>query len=265
MKTLFLTILLAFIAFASFADSITLGNLTVGSTIIAPGKIGNPASGNLTVAFAVAYNGGRPTANYSVTIGNGLPITGSVSLNQSPITISLPGTYRFTDKSTLVTITIAAVGANFADDVATYTVEPTNPLPVELTKFTGTAGKGVTTLSWSTATESNFKYFAVQKSVNSVDFVTVGTVNTLGSHSNYRYETPSGDIAYFRLKIVDTDSSFKYSPVISVTSQRTLFTTELYDMKGRKLPANAPKQGFMVIVETNTTNGQRTMRKVFYQ
>ncbi|GAB3845524.1 hypothetical protein GCM10028822_04080 [Hymenobacter terrigena] len=98
------------------------------------------------------------------------------------------------------------------------------PLPVELTAFTATAeGSTAVRLAWATATEKNSQAFEVERSEDGKAFGRISTVAAAGSSSAPRaYELldvrlPAGAATlYYRLKQLDTDGSFSYSPVRSV-------------------------------------------------
>ena len=101
---------------------------------------------------------------------------------------------------------------------------PTTPLPVELTAFTATAaGPAAVRLAWATASEKNSAWFDVERSADGVAFARMGTVAAAGSSSAARsYELldarlPAGAaLLYYRLKQVDADGTFSYSPVRTV-------------------------------------------------
>jgi hypothetical protein len=93
-------------------------------------------------------------------------------------------------------------------------------LPVELTSFTATVkGRGVE-LVWKTATEVNNAGFDVERNVNGswnkIGFVEGnGTTNAPQSYS-YNDVSAKGTVSY-RLKQIDRDGKFEYSPVVNAT------------------------------------------------
>ena len=96
-------------------------------------------------------------------------------------------------------------------------------LPVELLGFEGYYEDSSTKLNWSTATEQNNDYFEVQHSINGKDYQVIGEVNGAGnsvSIIDYTFEDryPKAGINYYRLRQVDYDGNFEYSPVISVVT-----------------------------------------------
>jgi hypothetical protein len=59
-------------------------------------------------------------------------------------------------------------------------------------------------ITWSTATETNNKYFTIERSANGTDFVAIGTVNGAGTSSsvnNYSFVdiNPLTGVSYYRL------------------------------------------------------------------
>lgn len=96
-------------------------------------------------------------------------------------------------------------------------------LPVELLSFDGRHEEGHTSLLWVTATEQNNDYFEVQRSSNGVDYTVLDKVEGAGNsvaviNYNYNDRTPSAGLNYYRLKQVDFDGNYEYSPVISVVT-----------------------------------------------
>ena len=95
-------------------------------------------------------------------------------------------------------------------------------LPVSLINFSATPGTSSVTLRWSTSSEMNNLGFEVQRSIDgSGGWTTLGFVNGAGNSSsirNYSYvdENLIARRYYYRLKQVDIDQRFEYSPIVSV-------------------------------------------------
>jgi hypothetical protein len=94
------------------------------------------------------------------------------------------------------------------------------PLPLTLLNFTLEKNNGAALLKWTVTDEINTSFFEVQRSINGLDFVPLGTVAANGSgHTteNYSYLDPlngiSQGLVYYRLRFVDDDGKFSYSPV----------------------------------------------------
>lgn len=108
----------------------------------------------------------------------------------------------------------------------------TNPLPVELTSFTGKIiGKKIL-LNWQTATEVNNYGFEIERSSGNEIWGKIGFVNGNGnsnSPKDYSFmdDPPLDgvDIKY-RLKQIDNDGQFEYSDIITLNFSITTF--ELY-------------------------------------
>jgi hypothetical protein len=93
--------------------------------------------------------------------------------------------------------------------------------PIELTSFSAEKTSQNVILKWSTASELNFSHFVVEKSTDAINFQQTGIVYGAGNSSrqiDYTFtDNSNGEgIAYYRLKQVDTDGSFKYSVIKSV-------------------------------------------------
>jgi hypothetical protein len=99
-----------------------------------------------------------------------------------------------------------------------YTISP-DPLPVELTTFTASETKGNINLKWRTATEVKNYGFEVERKSNITDWSKIGFVQGNGNCNvpkNYSFndkDVTTGKY-YYRLKQIDIDGKFKYSPVV---------------------------------------------------
>ncbi len=94
-------------------------------------------------------------------------------------------------------------------------------LPVELTSFNATHKKGIVDLKWETATEINNNGFEVERKSASAEWSKIGFVEGHGSTNSPKYysfsDKPSGTGKFsYRLKQIDNDGSFEYSPIVEV-------------------------------------------------
>ncbi len=95
------------------------------------------------------------------------------------------------------------------------------PLPVSLADFKAVKSGNTAVLSWKTLSESNNKGFAVERSINGIDWSQIAFINgngTTGSVSNYTATdlNPAKANNLYRLKQVDNDGKFTYSITLSV-------------------------------------------------
>jgi hypothetical protein len=109
------------------------------------------------------------------------------------------------------------------------------PLPVTLTSFNAAAqGTGVA-LNWATASEQHNAGFEVQRSADGAVFAPLATVagqGTTQSAHTYSYfdAAPLRTTGYYRLKQLDTDGTFAYSPVavVSAVAATSLAASSIY-------------------------------------
>jgi hypothetical protein len=91
-------------------------------------------------------------------------------------------------------------------------------LPLQLLTFNGQVKSNNAVLSWSTVYETNSAFFNIEKSTDAVYWNTVGSITAKGSNSKNDYSfidnNLSGIKTYYRLKIVDQDGKYVYSPII---------------------------------------------------
>ena len=96
---------------------------------------------------------------------------------------------------------------------------PSSILPLSLVSFTAVSQGNSSLLSWQTATEVNTKAFIIEVSKDGSLFAAIGSVPAKGQSANTYTLTdlnPYKGLNYYRIKMVDRDGSFTYSPVRTV-------------------------------------------------
>jgi plastocyanin len=94
------------------------------------------------------------------------------------------------------------------------TVNPV-ALPVELISFTTIVNQGNVTVEWKTANEIKAKTFELERSSNANVYETLKFIAANKTSSTYIYTDQMEKISYYyyRLKIINDDNTFQYSPV----------------------------------------------------
>jgi hypothetical protein len=92
-------------------------------------------------------------------------------------------------------------------------------LPIKLASITAHSDSEAVCLDWSTASEKNFDYFVVEASTDGVKFDSIGVIEGHGDSKellkySYSHQSPMIGKNYYRLKSVDHDSTYEYSPVV---------------------------------------------------
>ena len=123
------------------------------------------------------------------------------------------------------------------------------PLPITLLEFTAKPAGKKSILNWITATEINNDRFEIERSSDAITFNKIGQVpGAVNSnvHVNYQWydNIPFSGNNYYRLKQVDIDGKFSYSPTRLVNFKDNSYFTIL----------NNPSNGTSVIVRTSELN-----------
>ncbi len=99
-------------------------------------------------------------------------------------------------------------------------------LPTDLITFSGTLQQNLSALLiWKTANEINTSGFELERSIDGNNFSRIAYTKALGNNANsfdYHYTDnnaadQSSTIVYYRLKIMSTNGSYKYSNIISIS------------------------------------------------
>ncbi len=175
------------------------------------------ATDNKFYTAATDYGKGSPLGQgYAVYNGSGksVVITGLQPRTRYYITNA---EYN-TDGSTILYNTSGGSVSVVTSDVP----KTPTPLPVELTSFTGaTDSDNNATLRWTTASERNTAYFALESSTNGISFTEVNRVAAAGSNNqalSYHWTDPQrlACTTYYRLHQVDNDGTASYSGVVAL-------------------------------------------------
>ena len=170
-----------------------------------------------------------PWATLGVMPGADTPIAVSFWNNNNAGNFVFAGTPDNLNGNTPVTITnklfysSTAAGTNPSTDGAVVPLAAV--LPVVMKNFSAAVQDNNIHLTWTTSTEQNNDYFAVQRSTNATDYQTIGRVAGNGTteiEQQYRFvdeRTPAG-VSYYRLAQTDFDGTIHYSKILSVERRR---------------------------------------------
>jgi glucose/arabinose dehydrogenase len=103
-----------------------------------------------------------------------------------------------------------------------YKVNATAPIPVTLTGFTAQNNNGNVLVRWQTGFEQNTNRFEVEYKADGINWQTAGSVNAGGLSNGSSYSLLHNfivrDNVLYRLKIIDNNGSFTYSPTVALNS-----------------------------------------------
>jgi len=195
----------------------------------------NSAPGEVTVGFSYAA---PANTQYRVRVISGVigsPLEVLATTANGPAYSNLPGTsgnicLRLQDQDLLVGAEVrfeftfrAFLPGNISFDDLSLTVAA-GPLPVNFLGFVARKNTdGTVKFLWNVGDEINVKGYYVEASTNGSEFTNVGYVTATGK-SNYSldYIERINQTTFFRVKNVDFDNKFRYSPIIKLyANERT--------------------------------------------
>jgi hypothetical protein len=95
-----------------------------------------------------------------------------------------------------------------------------HPLPVNLVSFAATKQSKKVLLEWTTENELNTSRYIAERSADGLHYSPVGTRTAYNNNQKNNYSLldiqPETGLNYYRLKMVDKDGSFLYSPVRTI-------------------------------------------------
>lgn len=241
------------IAVAVFLSAIctnTYGNNFPGAKTASQQSLaGNPTAYNITMPPLVQASALLPLqANSPVANISMFTIVSAPSTEQGTLYIDMNGTLMPVTDGMMLTADLAGslyfspdalyngnvVFTYSASDeegnisnIATYTIPvagtPAPVLPVTLLHFVATLNNKNVTLQWQTTNETNTSYFEIQRSIDGNNFTTFATASAKGGNSVLNNYEVNDDLFFYnntqvqyRIKMVDINSRFKYSPIQTI-------------------------------------------------
>jgi hypothetical protein len=115
-------------------------------------------------------------------------------------------------------LVVPAFNADLSNDNTFAYTSSTATLPVTLVDFSATKQNGAALLNWTTSSEVNAKDYEIEHSTNGNRYLQIGTVTAAGNSNvtlkyNFTDNAPAAGANYYRLKMVNDDGSFAYSPI----------------------------------------------------
>lgn len=146
-------------------------------------------------------------------------------------------------------------------------------LPVTLTNFKAThsGGNNTVLLTWTTSQETNSREFIVEHSTDGTTWTSIGTISAAGSSLHNRqysftHLAPEKGNNLYRLKQMDLDNSFKYSPVASVQIGKVnaqLYTVYPNPVKGYTYVNSTSAALESINLRLIDNNGREVMSKTY--
>ena len=164
-------------------------------------------AGNVNAAYIAKWNGSDWTSLGSGTDG----VVRALAVQSSTGSMIYGGDF------------LVSNGNIFTQRIAKFT-DSDNPLPVELTSFSGSFINGVVRLNWQTATEVDNYGFEIERKDASSGWQKIGFVEGHGISNSPKYYSLSdnsvtkGTAYSYRLIQIDGDGSFTYSHIINIST-----------------------------------------------
>jgi hypothetical protein len=177
----------------------------IPNNFVAPINIAAGATGYFIVTINV---------NAAGTSGNTVKVNGLTNPVSFGFTTSPPITNNQTDAAGIKTIS--------------------STLPLTLLSFTGDViNTQNVKLQWITTVELNTKHFDVEWSDDGRQFYKIATIAAAGNssqtlHYSYLHSQPKNAYNFYRLKMVDIDGRFTYSPIVKVSIAINIFSINAF-------------------------------------
>lgn len=120
------------------------------------------------------------------------------------------------------------------------TLDCTPALPVTMSSFNNTCKNGKTLLEWTTASEINNDYFAIEKSDEKFQFYEIGRVlgsgnSNVSNYYSFTDPTLNNKTTYYRIKQVDYNGEHTYHRVVASNCYKTEFEVVNHQLSSNNL------------------------------
>jgi hypothetical protein len=146
------------------------------------------------------------------------------------------------------------------DDPTVLTFCSNITLPVKLLSFSGVYKNNAASINWEADNQVNFAYYDLQRSTDGIDFgsLAIKPVKNDGSgKQQYKHlddlSSESGNVFYYRLRMVDIDGSSKYSNVVMIRKDQK-------SLQGINVIPNPVSHDMATIRFTATNSGSAEIR-----
>ncbi len=140
-------------------------------------------------------------------------------------TLLTTGSANTSDFSSVIIQPVTNRTFGYGFEGSNYVLRVLGPLPIELVNFKATKQAKSVILDWKTASEVNNEKFLIERSSDGQKYISIGEVSGHGTTTepqSYHFmdERPAAGINYYRLKQMDYDGGFEYSPIQSVVFRK---------------------------------------------
>lgn len=243
------------------------GSITVnaGGTMIIWGNLEIDNNFTLTVTGRLEIKGNVILKNggtLTVSGGGDIFVEGSFSADQNT-NITVTGAGSTIQVSGPITVgggtsTINVSGGGYVSATScscsgcSGSVCPGTVTPITLLFFDAKKDQYHVNLNWSTSSEVNFHFFDIQRSLDGLDFSSIGKVDgqgTTNQRTDYQFtdDLPFVGKNYYRLKSVDFDGYTEYFKIVAID-----FSSD----KQFNLSPN-PSDGSNIVVKTNFVSSEK--------
>jgi hypothetical protein len=107
-----------------------------------------------------------------------------------------------------------------------------HPLPVNLVSFEAIKQVKKVLLQWTTENELNADKYIVEKSADGINYIQIGSEPAMNNNQKNNYslvdQHPFPGLNFYRLKMMDNDAGFRYSPVRKINFNNTADEITVY-------------------------------------
>jgi hypothetical protein len=141
------------------------------------------------------------------------------------------------------------------------------PLPVKFIGFSAARKNAAVLVQWATSQEVNADFYEVQRSEDGKNWRAIGTVKAVGTTNNtstYSYTdyNVAQKTVYYRIKQVDIDNRFEYTPIRTVKPNSAIAEVNATASRGNIVLQFSKQVSGQVEVRLVSLNGQVISRQL---
>jgi len=178
-----------------------------------------------------------------------------------------PGNFSITQQSGITNVSAFGEGEDatlfaLAQVSGTlYKIAAATVTPVSLLSFTINQGNNYNELQWKVAREVNVKEYVIEFGFDGKDFSEAAHISANGSTQyQFRHSITNDRQIFYRLKMVDADNTFRYSPIITTKPNRNQELVEIYPSISNGQPIQIHLNAVFNSIRINNIYGQVVQR-----
>jgi hypothetical protein len=228
--------------FAYNSQSLLTNSGSGNRTISTPIFYLAPNQNTILVRFTLDRTASHSITSYSVTATTNTTsytLCNTTAINISPNNptvyyLTIPRGSLPTGTNFILNIILSQSGPFRFDNFGTNVASASGSLPVNFVAFEGKKEATGIRLTWKVDVEDHARGYEVERSTDGRNYTSIGFVSAAGQSTYSFVDTKPEAISYYRVKGVDVDGKYRFSPIVSMKNGKSAVVLKAFPMPANK-------------------------------